>query len=48
MILENEGKIEFKEERSLEERIQRFKYSMVYDYRNRKNQESLLMFIMDV
>lgn len=39
---------ETKKSKCLEERIQRLKYSMVYDYRNRKNQENLLMFIMDV
>lgn len=32
----------------IEEQIQRLKYSMIYDYRNRKNQEALLMFVMDV
>ena len=43
-----EEKVDLKDKSKLNERIQRLKYSMVYDYRNKQCQENLLMFIMDV
>jgi hypothetical protein len=48
MKLKAEESREIKENKGLEERIQRLKYSMVYDYRIKKNHENLMMFIMDV
>ena len=43
-----ENKFELSKTKGFEERIKRLRYDFVYDYKNQKSRESLLMFIMDV